>query len=177
MCCHSCGRTNDPLNVIMNFPNPKTGHKWHVTFRRRYAWSEVNLAEAWNGGTKKIAMCSNVATNLSKQTYDQIIQASTVSHFKTIATHPNKGASGIYLMRQPSLYTSKAPTLRAIWPNVADIMSEESAQLDILFLPKEATIARVFNNATSTNLVYIGNVCDAVCTETLAETDVKIFNR
>jgi surface protein len=34
--CYSCGLTNDPLNVSMNCPNPKPGHKWHATYQRRF---------------------------------------------------------------------------------------------------------------------------------------------
>ena len=104
MYCHSCVHDNDPLNVITNLPNPNTGHKWHEKFKRRYGWSEANCAEAWNGGPKNIAICSNVATNLSKQTYAKIIQSSTIPPQKTINNHTYTGASGIYLMRQPSLY-------------------------------------------------------------------------
>ena len=43
---HSCGCTNDTLNVSMNFTNPKPGHKWHTTFRKSYEGSEVNCAES-----------------------------------------------------------------------------------------------------------------------------------
>ena len=50
-------------------------------------------------------MCSNLATNLSKQTYAQIIQSSTFLPPETITTHTDTGTSGIYLMWQPSLYT------------------------------------------------------------------------
>ena len=46
MYCHLCGRSNDPLNVSMNCPNPKPGYKWHETFKRRYGGLEVDFAEA-----------------------------------------------------------------------------------------------------------------------------------
>ena len=46
MYCNSCGRTNDPLNMSMNFPNPNPGHKWHATYRKRYGGPEANCAEA-----------------------------------------------------------------------------------------------------------------------------------
>ena len=46
MYCHLCGRSNDPLNVSMNCPNPKPGYKWHATFKRRYGGLEVDFAEA-----------------------------------------------------------------------------------------------------------------------------------
>ena len=122
-------------------------------------------------------MCSNVATNISKHIYTQIIQSSTVAHTKTTTTHPDTGASGIYLMCQPSLYISKAPTLRGIWPNGVDIISVEITQLEIPYIPKEATTARVFNNITSSNLLSIGKMCDAGCIATFTEIYFKIFNR
>ena len=28
-----CRRTNDSINVRINYPNPKPGHRWYVTFR------------------------------------------------------------------------------------------------------------------------------------------------
>ena len=46
MYCHSCGRTNDPIKVNMNCPNPKPGNKWHTTFRSRYGVLKVNCYEA-----------------------------------------------------------------------------------------------------------------------------------
>jgi hypothetical protein len=42
MYCYSCGLTNDPLNVSMNCPNPKPGHKWHATYQRRFGGSTTN---------------------------------------------------------------------------------------------------------------------------------------
>ena len=36
---------------------------------------------------------------------------------------------------------------------------------------------RVFENITSSNLLYIGKLCDVGCTETFTKTDVNIFNR
>ena len=156
---HLCGRTNDTINTSINCPTPKPGHTYHATLRRRYGWSEVNCAEAWNGGMEKIAMWINVDTNLSKKTHAQIIQPSTVAPRKTITTHPDKVASGIYLMRQTPLYTSKAPTLRAICSNGADIISAESAQLEITSLPNEATTARVLRkNHISQYVIYCKNV-------------------
>ena len=122
-------------------------------------------------------MCSNVATNISKTTYAQIMKYSTVAPTKRITGHTDTGASGIYLMRQTSLYTQKEPKLRAICPKRAEIISSESAQLDIPYLPKEATTARVFNNITSANLLSIKQICDSGFIAAFTETDVKIFNR
>ena len=96
MYCHSCGRTNDSLNISTNFLNPKTCHKWHAIFRRVYGGLGVNYSKAWNGGPKNTVMCSNVANNISKQKYAQIIQSSTVAPPKTITTHPDTGSSYWY---------------------------------------------------------------------------------
>ena len=78
-------------------------------------------------------------------------------------------------MCQPSIYTSKAKEFSTICPNGADIISSEIAQLDIPSLPEEATTARVFNDITSENLLYIGQMYDSGCTATFSETYVNFL--
>ena len=44
--CQYCERNNYPLNLSMNCPNPKQGHKCTAKFSRIHGRSEVNYDKA-----------------------------------------------------------------------------------------------------------------------------------
>ena len=66
--------------------------------------------------------------------------------------------------------------MSALCPNGSNVVSKTQATLDIPQLPATAKVARVFEGITSTNLLSMGQLCDAGCTVSIyTSKEVNFF--
>ena len=101
--------------------------------------------------------------------------SSPVTHPFCVPCYADTGASGTYLMHNPSFPSDSAPPLHATCPNGNSIFSNKKIDLAIPLVPPSANEARVFDDLTN-NLLAIGQLCNHDCEATFTKNDMTVTN-